>query len=163
MLVTAMPAIPRRESRKSVLEEDVILTRKDTNMQFQNTFTNKNIKTLTFIFHSTIQHEFLHALGAFHVQSRPDRDNYVEIKWDNIKESQKHNFKKHSSALTYGLAYDPLSIMHYEYYAFAINKKKPTIVSKVCEHKSCLETKSNCSSVFRCQVYQPKNLDQLKQ
>merc|ERR1719420_2187269 len=80
---------------------------------------------------TTIQHEFLHSLGAFHVQSRPDRDNYVEIKWDNIKESQKHNFKKHSSALTYGLAYDPLSIMHYEYYAFAINKKKPTIVSKM--------------------------------
>ena len=30
MLVTAMPAIPRRESRKSVLEEDAILIRKYT-------------------------------------------------------------------------------------------------------------------------------------
>ena len=130
-------------------------------MYFQNTFTN--IKTFVFVFNSTIQHEFLHSLGAFHVQSRPDRDNYVEIKWDNIKESQKHNFKKHSSALTYGLAYDPLSIMHYEYYAFAINKKKPTIVSKVCDNISCLEKKFNCSFLFRCQVYQPKNLDQLKQ
>ena len=160
MLVTAMPA--GRESKKSVLEEDAILIRKYKCCYIAH-FKNIKTQTLTFIFHSTIQHEFLHALGAYHVQSRPDRDNYVEIKWDNIKESQKHNFKKHSSALTYGLAYDPLSIMHYEYYAFAINKKKPTIVSKVCEHKSCLETKSNCSSVFRCQVYQPKNLDQLKQ
>ena len=162
MLVTAMPA--GRESKKSVLEEDAILIRKYSIKQFQNIFTlTENIKILAFVFHSTIQHEFLHALGAFHVQSRPDRDNYVEIKWDNIKESQKHNFKKHSSALTYGLSYDPLSIMHYEYYAFAINKKKPTIVSKVCDYISCLETRSNYYSLFRCQAYQPKNLDQLKQ
>merc|ERR1719245_568221 len=47
-----------------------------------------------------------------------------------------YSYVGHSSALTYGLSYDPLSIMHYEYYAFAINKKKPTIVSKM----SCVPT-----------------------
>ena len=83
-------------------------------------------------FNSTIQHEFMHALGAYHVQSRSDRDDFVEIKWDNIKEKEKHNFKKHSKALTYGIPYDPLSIMHYESQAFAIDRTKPTIVSKVC-------------------------------
>ena len=82
-------------------------------------------------FNSTIQHEFIHALGAYHVQSRSDRDDFVEIKWDNIKEAQKHNFKKQSKALTYGIPYDPLSIMHYEYNSFAIDRSKPTIVSKV--------------------------------
>ncbi len=41
-----------------------------------------------------ILHELGHALGFFHEQSRPDRDDYVIIAWDNIKESNKHNFEK---------------------------------------------------------------------
>jgi hypothetical protein len=32
----------------------------------------------------TIQHELLHVLGLFHEQSRPDRDKYVTVIWDNI-------------------------------------------------------------------------------
>jgi len=31
-----------------------------------------------------IQHELLHVLGLFHEQSRPDRDEYVIVLWDNI-------------------------------------------------------------------------------
>jgi hypothetical protein len=33
-----------------------------------------------------LAHEFLHALGVYHEQSRSDRDAFVEIKWDNIQD-----------------------------------------------------------------------------
>lgn len=34
---------------------------------------------------ATIQHEFVHVLGLHHEQSRPDRDEYVDIFLDNIE------------------------------------------------------------------------------
>ena len=76
-------------------------------------------------------HEFIHALGMYHVQSRTDRDTYVEIKWDNIPEDAKHNFKIKKTTRTFDVPYDPLSIMHYSYNAFCKDCSKPTIVSKV--------------------------------
>ena len=42
---------------------------------------------------STIQHEFLHALGFFHEQARPDRDDHIKVNWKNINPDNKHNYK----------------------------------------------------------------------
>ncbi|KAF7646427.1 hypothetical protein LDENG_00187960 [Lucifuga dentata] len=80
----------------------------------------------------TVEHEFLHALGFWHEQSRSDRDDYVTIMWDRIEPGKEHNFKTYndtvSSAL--GIAYDYGSVMHYSKTAFNIGSD-PTIVTKI--------------------------------
>lgn len=40
----------------------------------------------------SIVHEFLHALGFFHMQSASDRDQYVQIVWDKIQTDKYENF-----------------------------------------------------------------------
>ena len=76
-------------------------------------------------------HEFMHAIGLFHMQSRPDRDDYVQIHFDNIQDGKEHNFNKCESCLTYDVPYDAKSFMHYKYYYFAKDSSKPTISSLV--------------------------------
>nr|XP_039269017.1 astacin-like [Styela clava] len=72
-------------------------------------------------------HELMHALGFWHEQSRPDRDNYVTILWDNIIDGKEHNFNKHTNIDSLGSKYDTLSVMHYSNGAFSKNGL-PTII-----------------------------------
>lgn len=74
---------------------------------------------------STI-HEFAHAIGLWHEQSREDRNAHVRINYANIAEGREHNFNQHiTDGDDYG-PYDYGSIMHYSSHAFSRNGK-PTI------------------------------------
>lgn len=85
----------------------------------------------------TLVHEFLHALGVYHEQSRSDRDDFVEIRWSNIldgppPEDEKNwtgNFQKKPDSVDY-FDYDYGSIMHYGPKNFARDPSKPTIVPR---------------------------------
>merc|ERR1711970_312969 len=81
----------------------------------------------------TIQHEFLHALGFYHEQSRSDRDRYVTIIKENIlpdtkKMNYTRNFEKYKTA-NQGFGYEYGSVMHYPADAFSKNGKL-TIATK---------------------------------
>ncbi|XP_061111871.1 meprin A subunit beta [Conger conger] len=81
---------------------------------------------------ATIEHEFLHALGFWHEQSRADRDDYVKIMWDRISEGREHNFNTYNDTTSSALnvPYDYGSMMHYSKNAFR-NGTEPTIVTKI--------------------------------
>lgn len=75
-----------------------------------------------------IMHELMHAVGFWHEQSRPDRDQYVEIIWENIKKGMEGQFNKykHSKVDSMEFDYDYSSLMHYGKRTFSKNGK-PTI------------------------------------
>ncbi|XP_022085336.1 protein SpAN-like isoform X2 [Acanthaster planci] len=74
-------------------------------------------------------HELFHALGRYHEHTRPDRDHFVTVQWDNVLDGQAHNFEKHTSDdfITFGIPYDYESIMHYGRSFFAKDKSQPTL------------------------------------
>ncbi|NXE89887.1 MEP1B protein, partial [Menura novaehollandiae] len=82
----------------------------------------------------TIQHEFLHALGFWHEQSRSDRDDYVTIMWDRIQSGKEHNFNKYDDKTSdfLNVPYDYNSVMHYSKTAFR-NGTEPTIVTNIAD------------------------------
>ncbi len=57
-------------------------------------------------------HELAHTLGYFHEQSRPDRNNFVQIEANNIRSGAEGNFDLENGAGAYG-PYDFDSVMHY--------------------------------------------------
>jgi len=71
-------------------------------------------------------HELGHALGMGHEQSRPDRDKYVKIQTQYIKNGMAHNFDVVDNGYV-GEPYDLMSIMHYDRFAFSADPDKPTI------------------------------------
>ena len=65
-------------------------------------------------------HEIGHAIGFWHEQSRPDRDDYIRVNLTNVQAGLEHNFMKRTSSEinSRGSEYDYGSIMHYPTNAF---------------------------------------------
>jgi len=69
-------------------------------------------------------HELGHALGAFHTQSRSDRDSHIRIHWENIDPDYVYAFDRYVDRGHAGNdigPYDTESIMHYGSFAFSTN------------------------------------------
>jgi hypothetical protein len=77
-----------------------------------------------------ILHEMMHALGFVHEQSRPDRDQYVEILWDNIEEKYRSQFAVVPDAwmeVERGTPFDFRSVMLYRPDTFAAHPGETTL------------------------------------
>jgi len=71
---------------------------------------------------STIIHEMGHVIGLKHEQSRPDRDDWVEVFDQNIIDGKEGNFEKFSAdEVTAFGAYNHRSVMHYRSTTFGID------------------------------------------
>nr|QNH72387.1 toxin candidate TRINITY_DN27008_c0_g1_i1 [Pachycerianthus borealis] len=76
-----------------------------------------------------IIHEIGHTIGFFHEHSRPDRDEFVKIVFENIMSGFDLNFEKLSLAEidSQNVPYDYESIMHYPRRVFTTNGE-PTVI-----------------------------------
>jgi len=70
-----------------------------------------------------IIHELGHGLGLLHEHQRPDRDDYIDIYYNNILSAFQFNFDKKDNPLIIesNYAYDYHSVMHYGETAFSSN------------------------------------------
>ncbi|XP_078589981.1 zinc metalloproteinase nas-7-like [Branchiostoma floridae x Branchiostoma japonicum] len=94
-------------------------------------------------------HEIMHSLGFYHEQSRPDRDDYVEIIWDNILIGKGYNFKRQDASLidSLGTSYDYRSIMHYGSNVFGRGYGKQTIKTKDASKQDMIGQRSGLSDI----------------
>jgi hypothetical protein len=70
----------------------------------------------------TVMHEFIHVLGFDHMHNHAERDNFVNIHFENVEPGMEHNFDKVSSAFgNFNTSYDYTSLMHYPKWAFTKN------------------------------------------
>ncbi len=93
----------------------------------------QTVNIVSWSFRFVIVHELLHALGAWHEQQRPDRDEFVEIVYSNCQPGTEGNFDSIFWVDTFG-TYDFDSVMHYD----------------ACSFSTCCPAGSTCSCALEC-------------
>lgn len=66
-----------------------------------------------------VVHELGHVVGFYHEQSRPDRDQYIRVLYNNIIPGRQSQFSIKHQINSLGIGYDYNSIMHYNDNFFA--------------------------------------------
>ncbi|XP_075744592.1 zinc metalloproteinase nas-6-like [Rhipicephalus microplus] len=83
------------------------------------------------LYEGTVVHELLHAAGLYHMHSRPDRDEYLDILWNNIDPEYIDHFDKYSAEdVDSILPFDTKSVMLYSADAFALHPGLTTMKVK---------------------------------
>ncbi|EDO42645.1 predicted protein [Nematostella vectensis] len=100
-----------------------------------------------------ILHELMHALGFWHEQARTDRDQFINVLWENVLPGQQKNFNRwNGRKLDFvGQAYDFTSVMHYGNTAFSKNGK-PTMISIKDPNLQFGATRSTLSDTDKIQL-----------
>ena len=113
-----------------------------------------------------IEHEFLHALGVYHAQSRADRDNHIEIVEENIRPGKQHNFKRFDQSMInhFRLPYDYGSVMHYKKNSFSrggrttIRTRDPSKQNLIGQREGVSEGDINLvRKMYKCQDPTPQS------
>jgi hypothetical protein len=109
--------------------------------------------------HFKIVHELGHCLGLYHEQTRPDRDNFVTVNFENILDDKEHNYDLEAAAfawpkMAYGLpddeTYDYLSVMHYDDDAFCIDTcPGPTMTTADPDYQDLIGQRDSLSTLDR--------------
>ncbi|WP_224366996.1 M12 family metallopeptidase [Hyalangium versicolor] len=81
-------------------------------------------------FKGTAVHELMHALGFYHEQSRPDRDQYITVNFQNVESGLEDQFDVCQDCTTQDIPYEYDSIMHYGAQAFTKNGKATMVPKK---------------------------------
>ncbi len=78
-----------------------------------------------------ILHEWMHTIGFFHEQNRGDRDQYLQIIWENIDDVNKPQFKKLPNDYmgVSGRPFDYQSIMLYPSETFSMHPGEPALLT----------------------------------
>ena len=107
--------------------------------------------------HPSLLHELGHTIGFVHEHSRPDRDDYIAILWENISPGSEVNFCKFHRNVVDSLNhdYDYVSIMHYSSRTFSVNGKrtikpvKPGITFGTSTHLSASDIQK-ANEIYNC-------------